>query len=77
MRRPALADVGVRAVARRPVGDGVRHRLRHFRDGCREAHEQADRDDERHGEERVLDGGLASRHTVTLRGQMSHVCGEA
>ena len=46
MRRPAVPDVSVRAVARRPVGHGVRHRLCHFRDRRRVADEQAHRHDQ-------------------------------
>jgi len=57
-------------VARRPVGHGVRHRPRHLRDGRREADEQADRYDERDGEERVLDRGLSPRHALTVRRQV-------
>ena len=57
----------VRAVARRPVGHGVRHRPRHLGDRRRVADEHADRHDKRDGKECVLDCGLSPRHALTLR----------
>jgi hypothetical protein len=60
----------VRAVARRPVGDGMRHRPRHLGHRRRVADEQTHRHDERDGEEHVLDGGLSPRHALTVRRQV-------
>ena len=67
MRRPAVRNGDMRAVARRPVGHGVRHRPRHFRDGRRVADEHADRHDQRDDQERVFHGGLSPRHARTVR----------
>ena len=75
MRRPAVPDVSVRAVARGPVGHGMRHRLCHFRDRRRVADEQAHRHDEHDYEQRVLDGCLSLRHVPTVRRHVRRVGG--